>query len=226
MAPTPLPADDSADPTADPTADPIARFEELYRAADAGTAEVPWDRGTPNPLLVDWVTRRRPPTSARTMVVAAGYGRDSEYLAGLGHPTTAFDISPSAVAATRSRFPRSPVTYAVGDLLALPPVWVGAFDLVVESMNVQALPEPLRSAAIAGVRSLVALGGTLVAIQFGADGSVADRDAAGGPPWPLVRAEMESFGADGLELVGLERLEVPEDPGVPRWRAELRRPAE
>jgi SAM-dependent methyltransferase len=211
---------------AEPSADPTGWFEALYRAADAGTAEVPWDRGTPNPLLVEWVVRTRPPVAARTVVVGAGYGRDAEYLAGLGFPTTAFDVSPSAVAATRARFPDSRVTYAVGDLLALPPAWSGAFDLVVESMTVQALPEPPRSAAIAGVRSLVAPGGILVVFAFGTRGSAADRAVVDGPPWPLLRAEVESFGGDGIELVeleGIQGLEGPDDPSVLRWRAEWRR---
>ena len=63
-------------------------------------AVVPWDRAEPNALLVEWVEREGPPTSARTIVVGAGYGRDAEYLSSLGYPTTAFDISPSAVEQT------------------------------------------------------------------------------------------------------------------------------
>ena len=54
-----------------------------------------------------------------------------EYLASLGYPTTAFDISPAAVEQTRARFPDSAVTYDVADLLALPRGWLGGFDLVV-----------------------------------------------------------------------------------------------
>ena len=62
--------------------------------------------------------REGPPTSARTIVVGAGYGRDAEYLSSLGYPTTAFDISPSAVEQTRARHPDSTVHYDVADLLA------------------------------------------------------------------------------------------------------------
>ena len=39
-------------------------------------------------------------------------------------------------------------------------------------------------------------------------------------PWPLTRGEVESFAADGLELV---RLEDFRDLEAHRWRAELRR---
>jgi SAM-dependent methyltransferase len=200
--------------------EPTAWFDDLYRAAGAGAAVVPWDRPTPNPLLVEWVEREGPPTSARTIVVGAGYGRDSEYLASLGYPTTAFDISRSAVEQTRARFPDSVVTYGVADLLALPRGWLGAFDLVVESMNVQALPEPPRGDAIRGVTGLVAPGGTLLVIAFGSDRTVAERDAAHGPPWPLVRSEIDAFGADGIDLLSVERV-FPD--GELRWRATFRR---
>ena len=33
--------------------DPIGWFERLYGQARDGEAVVPWDRGVPNPLLVD-----------------------------------------------------------------------------------------------------------------------------------------------------------------------------
>ena len=201
--------------------EPTAWFEDLYRAAGAGNAVVPWDRPAANPLLVEWVQREGPATSARTIVVGAGYGRDAEYLASLGYPTTAFDVSPSAVEQTRARYPNSVVTYAVADLLDLPERWRGAYDLVVESMNVQALPEPPRSEAIRAVSGLVAPGGTLLVIAFGADGTADQRNALSGPPWPLVRSEIDAFAVDGVDLVALERVYPDEEL---RWRATFRRP--
>jgi hypothetical protein len=47
----------------------------------------------------------------------------------------------------------------------------------------------------------------------------ADDDPNGGP-WPLTRAEVESFACDDLEVVSLEDLP---DPDARRWRAEFRR---
>lgn len=125
----PLGSDEVTHRLADARAgEPAAWFDDLYRAAGTGDAVVPWDRPAPNPLLVEWVERERPPTSARTILLGAGYGRDAwghlpragEYLASVGYPTTAFDISPSAVEQTRARYPGSAVTYDVADLLALP----------------------------------------------------------------------------------------------------------
>lgn len=82
------------------------------------------------------------------------------------------------------------------------------------------LPEPPRAAAIRGVTGLLAPGGTLLVIAFGSDVAVAERDAADGPPWPLVRSEVDAFGSDGIDLVSLEPV-FPD--GDLRWRATFRR---
>jgi SAM-dependent methyltransferase len=194
-----------------------AWFERLYAAADSGDADLPWDKGAPHHLLERWVRDRRiSGDGRRAMVVGCGMGRDSEYLAGLGFATVAFDFSATAIAAMRRRFPDSPVDYRVADLLDTPTAWTGAFDLVVESLTVQSLPRQLRPAAIARVRELVAPGGTLLVIAAVKD---ADEDPPDGP-WPLTRAEVESFAAGEVELV---RLEDFRDPDAHRWRAELRR---
>ena len=193
-------------------------FERLYVAAEAGEAEVPWDKGAPHHLLERWVRERGlSGDGRRAMVVGCGMGRDSEYLAELGFATVAFDFSATAIAAVRRRFPDSPVDYRVADLLDPPAAWAaGAFDLVVESLTVQSLPRQLRPAAIARVRELVAPGGTLLVI---AAVKGADEDPPDGP-WPLTRAEVESFAGGDLALVGLEDFR---DPDAHRWRAEFRR---
>jgi SAM-dependent methyltransferase len=196
-------------------------FEALYSEARDGTANVPWDRGAPNGLLVEWAEAKAPAASGRSaLVVGCGPGRDSEYLAGLGYRVTAFDISPTAVAMARERHPDSPVDYVVADLLAAPGAWSGAFDLVLESYNVQALPATVRPAAIAAVAPLVAPGGTLLVFAFGPGRD--DTPAAEGPPWPLTRAEVEALGA-GLDPVRIEHLLDADDPAVGRWQAEFRR---
>uniref|UniRef100_UPI0013005935 class I SAM-dependent methyltransferase n=1 Tax=Desertihabitans aurantiacus TaxID=2282477 RepID=UPI0013005935 len=155
------------------------------------------------------------------VVVGAGLGADAAFLAGLGFATTAFDVSPSAVAEAGVRLAaagRDDVTLEVADLLALPERWRGRFDLVVEVFTVQALPRGLREQAVAAVVSLVAPGGTLLVVQGLAP---ADDDGAG-PPWLLTREEMGWFARDGLSVVTSEVL--PEGPGWPLQRAELHRP--
>jgi SAM-dependent methyltransferase len=198
--------------------DPTGWFERLYRAAEDGTAVVPWDRDSPHQMLVEWAQRRGLDGAGRkAVVIGCGFGQDAEYVARLGFDTVAFDISDTAVRAARKRFPDSAVDYVVADLLEPPAAWRHGFDLVVESLTVQALPRTMRAQATVAVGRLLARGGTLVvhaAAQHGPE------DA--GPPWPLTRAEVEAFGTDGIVAVQLEDVEYL---GVRRWRAEFHRPA-
>jgi SAM-dependent methyltransferase len=163
------------------------------------------------------VQARRPDGHGRrALVVGAGFGDDAELVAGLGFETVAFDVSPSAIAAARRRHPGSDVRYVVADLLDPPAEWRAAFDLVVESLTAQSLPDPPRPRAIANVAAMVAPGGTLVVIAAAREPG----EAANGPPWPLTRAEIDAFAAGGLEPV---RVEDFRDVGIRWWRAELRR---
>jgi hypothetical protein len=193
-------------------------FERLYVAAEHGEADVPWDRGEPNPLLVEWAQRRRP-AGARALVIGSGLGEDAEYVAGLRFETTAFDISETAIETTRRRFPDSRVTYRVADLLDLPIEWREAFDLVVESITVQSLPPRLHREAIDVVVGTVAPGGTLLVISA----ARAENEPVDGPPWPLTPSEIARFG-EHLRTVRFEELRDAQDPFDRRWRVELRRP--
>jgi SAM-dependent methyltransferase len=196
-------------------------FEPLYAAAAGGAAVVPWDRGGPHPVLLDWAERTAPDGAGRrALVVGAGLGGDAELLATLGFATTAFDISATAVRSARARHAGSAVDYRQADLLDPPAAWARAFDLVVESLTVQSLPDPPRADAIARVGEFVAPGGTLLVIANARE----DGPPVSGPPWPLVRAEVESFARDGLALERLEELGDAAQPAEHRWRATFRRP--
>lgn len=204
---------------------PTHWFERLYAAAADGEAVVPWDRKAPHWMLSEWARARGLEGAGRSaVVVGAGMGEDAEYLAGLGFDTTAFDVAPSAVAAARDRFPGSAVRYTTGDLLDLPPQWLRSFSLVFESMTVQALPPDYRDRATAGVRELLAPGGTLLVISAVRERGRVPGGPQDGPPWPLSRAEVDAFAADGLRAVRVEEVTDPERPEVHRWRAEFTRP--
>ncbi len=170
-------------------------FDSLYAAAGRGEAVVPWDQGVPHPLLIDWA-REQPVHEGRAVVVGSGPGHDAEYVASLGYRTTAFDVSPTAVEGSRRAHPESFVSYQAADLFDLPEEWIGAFDLVVEVMTVQAMPRTVRSQAIAAVCRLVAPGGRLLVIGLHLPGG---RALDEGPPWPLTRDELAQFARDGLD---------------------------
>lgn len=208
--------------------DPTGWFERLYAHAAAGEATVPWDRGEPNALLVGWAGRGVADgggVGKRALVVGCGLGRDAEFVAGLGFRTTAFDVSPTAVAGARARFPGSVVEYVVADLLEPPAEWAGAFDLVLESITVQSMPLSVRADAIGNVARTVAPGGRLLVISgIREEGEESGKgEEADGPPWPLTRSELDSFAVHGLRAAHVERVPLPDAPDTSRWRAEFHR---
>lgn len=198
---------------------PLGWYEELYAAAEAGAAVVPWDHGAPTSLLVDWLQKRvaRHAATGRAVVIGCAYGEDAELVAAQGFETTAFDVSPSAIGAAQRRHPGSTVHYVEADLLALPSQWRRRFDLVVECTTIQSLPPEFHTRAAAAVASLCADGGSVVVIARKATGHEAP-----GPPWLLTEDEIREFGVDGVVL---ETLETVEAVGGVRWRAQFGRPS-
>jgi SAM-dependent methyltransferase len=216
---------DSADVAAGLAADAIAAgdptgwFERLYSAAAAGQAEVPWDRGGPFPFVAEWLDGQQG-AGRSAMVVGCGPGEDAEHAASRGFRVTAFDVAPAAIELARRRHPDSAVDYRVADLFALPAEWQRAFDVVVESLTVQSLPESLRAVAIRAVTDLVAPGGTALVVAAGrSPGS-----AVTGPPWPLTTDDIDLF-AQQLQPVRVDRLPDPQARSEFRWRAEFTRRA-
>jgi SAM-dependent methyltransferase len=178
-------------------------FEPLYAHRDAAGAAPPWHSEDARPLLVEWATANAVRGEGRrAAVVGAGLGTDAEFVASLGFDTLGFDISPTAVRLANERSTQPRARYEVGDLFALPPAWLQAFDLVVEIWTVQALPVDVRAEATRAIASLVAPGGTLLAIAWARadDEPLPPPDH---PPWPLTRAEMEAFGAPPLRTTRL-----------------------
>jgi SAM-dependent methyltransferase len=196
--------------------EPTAWFEELYAAGRRREIDMPWDRPSPLPLLADWLQLRAWDDNRSGVVVGCGLGIDAEYIAANGFQTTAFDISETAVRTATERYPNSPVSYCRADLLSVPSAWLRAFDLVVEIITIRALPLAVRPQAVAAVASLVAAGGTLLAIENVRQDSDPMPDR---PPWPFSRPEIESFAENGLETVAIDQNIDP--VRGPRWRAEF-----
>ena len=190
-------------------------FERLYAEAADGQAIVPWDRRAPHPLLVEWIDQAPVLAGRRTLVVGSGLGEDAAYLADQGCGVIAFDISGSAIDTARRRFPTSPVDFRVADLLNPPPEWTGQFDLVLESYTTQALPVRLRPTVVSHISRFVADRGTLLILGHGRE----EGEEVDGPPWPLTRADVESYAGHGLTPVNIEDLRPA--PDTWRWRAEF-----
>jgi len=201
--------------------DPVGWFDQLYRDADGDTAAVPWADLRGNALVEAWIDQTRFAVRGRACaVVGCGLGDDAEALAAAGADVTAFDISPTAIAWCRRRFPNSRVQYVVADLFDLPPAWPRRFDLVVEINTLQALPGEIRPRAIERVADLVAPGGTLLVICRGREVD----EPADGPPWPLVRGELDAFAKLGLTPTFQRDVRDDDTPPARRFVAAFTRP--
>ncbi len=188
-------------------------FDALYKE---GRQVVPWaDRG-PSPNLVKFFERNTTETAGKkALTVGCGYGDDAEYLAGLGFETTAFDISPTAIDACRQRFPEGRVRYTAANLLTPPVEWKEAFDFVLESNTVQALPRSLRADAIRGVAGFVKKGGRVLVLARARE----EHEEEGQMPWPLTRKDLDLFLTHGLQVESFEDFFDEETPPVRRFRA-------
>ena len=124
----------------------------MYAEAEGDSSQVPWVKNSPHPYLQDWLENSIPQgKGCSALVIGCGLGDDAEALAELGYQVTAFDISPTAIAWCKERFPNSKVTYLVADLFNLPSAWKDNFDLVYECRNVQALPINIRGKVISAI---------------------------------------------------------------------------
>ncbi len=220
-APRPWPAEaDRLTQASVAAGDATGWFDRLWSGARDGTTTMPWDSREAHPLLTGWTANEGEDRPASAVVVGCGLGADAEHVAGWGVPTTAFDISPTAIELVRARYPRSPVDYRQADLFAVPPEWHRAFALVVDVYTVQALPRQLRAATTAAVADLVAPGGRLLSVMAALEPT---EDPDEGPPWPLTRDEIDAF-AQFLDPVSVERLHADRAGGRMFWRAVFRRP--
>jgi len=198
--------------------DAVGWFERLYAEAARGDTIVPWVDRTPNPHVVAWLDREAP-RPGRALDVGTGLGDTAEELARRGFAVIAFDVSATAVAETRARFPESRVEYRTLDLLRLPAELRATFDLVIECYTLQVLPPAARDEAIRALRRFVAPGGRLLVVARGRE----PEEAPGRMPWPLTRAEIEAIAGDGLALDAFEDFVDGEEPPVRRFRATFRR---
>lgn len=199
--------------------DAVGWFDALYRTYEGQLERIPWAGPAGHALYTEWLASAPGLAGARTLVVGCGLGEEAEQAATAGCAVTAFDVSPTAVAWARRRFPASPVHYLTADLFAPPPHWRASFELVIEIYTVQALPVELRERALAAVAGFVSPGGRLFLLARGRD----DGEPHGEVPWPLSRAELARLGQAGL----IERGFVDHtdgDPPMRRFRVEYARP--
>lgn len=200
--------------------DLLGWFEKLYALGRTQNAAIPWADLQVNPNLQEWLDRfSLHGKGKRALIVGCGLGDDAESIAGLGFDTTAFDISPTAIAWCKERFPHTRVAYVVKDLFTLPDEWDNRFDFVVESYTLQVLPDNLRADAIRRIARCVAPGGEALVVTRGREPT----DPCGEMPWPLTRGELDFFIIQGLTETVFEDYIENAGPPVRRFRVEYQK---
>jgi len=200
--------------------DPLGWFDALYREAESGVSEIPWADLVPNPNLLDfWKLYPQDTRNKSALIIGSGLGDDAEQLSAWGFQTTAFDISATAIAVTKKRFPTTKVQYVPADLLAPPESWRAKFDFVFESYTLQSLPPDLRRQAFSKIAEFLKPAGLLLVIARGRD----PEEDPGHVPWRLTREELAEFSRAGLHEASFEDYLDPHDPGVRKFRATYRR---
>lgn len=181
---------------------PQSWFEPFYQWTEGEIGRVPWADQAPHPLLVQWGAEM---VLGDVAVVGCGLGDDAEWLTPRSSTVWAFDVSETAIAWARKRFPESQVEYTVDDLLALDACRTHAYDTVVEIYTLQAMPPESRDAMLHALVDLLRPGGRLVIITRWREPEM----ELGPVPWPLLRSELERLADHGLTLVE----EIPSPPG-------------
>jgi len=200
--------------------DPNGWFEEFYSRADGDIHKVYWADLKPNPLLLDWIEKHPELLGKRAITIGCGLGDDAEMLMQHGCRVIAFDISPSAIAMCRHRYPDSAVDYRVADLFNYPAEWQLGFDLVYECNTIQILEGQSRIQALKAISDLVAPGGKIiVSCRSRKKGEQLDSF-----PLPLDRNEIDGFRRTGCSEVYFQAYDDDQDPPVPHYFAVYQRP--
>ena len=151
------------------------------------------------------------PEAARTLCVADGEGRNSVYLASLGHQVTAFDQAELGVAKARDLAADKGVTvdFRIADIEAWD--WTQSYDVVV-AIFIQFAPPDLRDRILRWLGQAVAPGGMLLLhgyvprqLEYG----------TGGPPNAanMYTPELLAGIYDGFEILRLEEYDREVDEG-------------
>lgn len=189
--------------------DPTGWFEEIYQLSGGEIDKVPWADLVANPCLVGWLKKNTAP-GKRAIVVGCGLGDDVDFLARKDFAVTGFDISPTAIEMSRTRFPAIADRFQLADLFALPPSWQQSFDLVFECNTIQALTGELRIKALNAIANLVAPKGVvLVSCRSRKPG-----EKENAFPLPLDRHEIAGFERAGLKRLSLEEYADDQQPPV------------
>lgn len=145
--------------------------------------KLPWDRGAPNPQLLQWIEDNALAPGSRVLVPGCGQGWEVLALAAAGFETAGIDFAPGALALCRRHLDAAGVTAALVDADVLhwqPPAPV---DAVFEQTCLCALYPDYWTRYAAQVRDWLRPGGRLLALFMQAPRPEAESGIIEGPPY-------------------------------------------
>lgn len=198
---------------------PDSWFEKLYDRAQGRPEYIPWETAAPRFKLQEWLADH--PGKGRTAIdVGCGLGDNAACLADARYKVTAFDLSETATKWAAERFATRNISFGQGDVFQLPDTWLGQFDLVHETYNLQAMPQDRLEEAIRAIAGLVSPGGTMLVMTRARDSD----DVPSGPPWPLTRETLEVFSECGLQQTAFETFDDQRTSPISHFLATWTRP--
>jgi SAM-dependent methyltransferase len=160
------------------------------------TGDMPWEKGTSAPPLVDWLTRNK--IHGRILVPGCGSGHDVRELARAGAQPLGLDLSPSAIALAES-YPRSGLeSYQPADFFALPPDLIESFDWLYEHTCFCAINPADREKYVDAAATALKPRGELLAIFYLDPGHDHPDD---GPPYGATREELDALFGSRFEML-------------------------
>lgn len=163
------------------------------------SGQLPWDTGTPEPLLVDFVTAGEI-APGPALEIGAGTGTNSIWMAERGFDVLGVDVSPLAVKRAWAKMDGRALRcrFAARDFLAAPPP-DGPFQFVFDRGCLHVFDEPgERQRFAAHVAAVLAPGGLWLSLIGSTEG--APRDV--GPPRRTARDVTQAI-EPALEIVEL-----------------------
>jgi SAM-dependent methyltransferase len=152
-------------------------WETLYQ-----TRDMPWEKGSPSPGLVDFLSAHPGRPRGTVCVPGCGTGHDVREFARAGFDAFGFDLAPSAVALAEQRTQAAGLkaTFRLADFLHDPPP--EKFDWLFEHALFCAIQPTERDDYVRAVLRWLKPGGNYLAVNYFECGP-------DGPPWPTTREE-------------------------------------
>lgn len=146
-----------------------------------------WDLGGATPVFENWLKNVNAFGTGRIAILGCGNGHDALLFAENGFEVTAIDFAPEPLRYLEANIPshQKNIRLLKADLFALPEVYKGYFDFVLEYTCYCAIDPERRNEYVESVYRMLKPQGVLVALFFPTDGR------PGGPPYAVRSQEIE-----------------------------------